>query len=253
MAKGHSLVGEQHLLLLVLAGPDNLSRGLSHFLMGEKMVIPLNKDENIDTAVKERDAAIKERDATTKENYALRERVTALEAENAALSIETIEAISSLSARLDEFDKARDKYEKSSPFDAFMYQEFDNGMKESQSFLKDTMDQNIGMRLCRRWLAYYRMKKLSILDMHVEIPPKDGAPIYFVTGKRETLIIGASPDEGPIHGHDYSSFTSVGKKEIILCDDNDDNDLADEDAVSISLLMKKGNPSIGKNVDESSS
>ncbi|KAL5814059.1 hypothetical protein ACOSQ4_024700 [Xanthoceras sorbifolium] len=82
---------------------------------------------------------------------------------------------------------------------------------------------------------------------------REPMPTIPLVSKRETLIIGASPDEGPIHGHDYSSFTSVGKKEIILCDDNDDNDLADEDAVSISLLMKKGNPSIGKNVDESSS
>ncbi|KAL5808150.1 hypothetical protein ACOSQ3_028841 [Xanthoceras sorbifolium] len=86
------------------------------------------------------------------------------------------------------------------------------------------------------------MNKLPVLDMHVEIPSKDGAPTFYGA---------AGPNEGPIRGVDYSFFVSDGDKEVVLFDDEDD--IANEDAATISSLMKNSIPSVGKNVSESSS
>ncbi|KAL5764057.1 hypothetical protein ACOSQ2_016651 [Xanthoceras sorbifolium] len=78
--------------------------------------------------------------------------------------------------------RAVDRYKRSSTFDAFMYREFANEMKESQSFLKDTVDKNAladldaaireneqdmeqTMKKRRKlWFSHYRMKKLPILS-----------------------------------------------------------------------------------------
>ncbi|KAL5739431.1 hypothetical protein ACOSQ2_028611 [Xanthoceras sorbifolium] len=84
------------------------------------------------------------------------------------------------------------------------------------------------------------MNKLLVLDMHVEIPLKDGAPTFY-----------AGPNEGPIRGVDYSFFVYNGDKEVVLFDDEDD--IANKDAATISSLMNNGIPSVGKNVSESSS
>ncbi|KAL5805941.1 hypothetical protein ACOSQ4_028674 [Xanthoceras sorbifolium] len=98
------------------------------------------------------------------------------------------------------------------------------------------------------------MNKLLVLDMHVEIPLKDGAPTFYGAGGGGgggTLIIGAGPNEGPIRGVDYSFFVYNGDKEVVLFDDEDD--IANKDAATISSLMNNGIPSVGKNVSESSS
>ncbi|KAL5763239.1 hypothetical protein ACOSP7_019503 [Xanthoceras sorbifolium] len=97
--------------------------------------------------------------------------------------------------------RAMDHYKDSLAFDAFMHRKFRNGLKECQSFLQDMVNKetlvkldaaiqnNAKMReqtqrkLRKQWRAHCRMKKLTILDMHLELPSKEGIPKLYENDK----------------------------------------------------------------------
>ncbi|KAL5745536.1 hypothetical protein ACOSP7_026682 [Xanthoceras sorbifolium] len=204
----------------------------------EKEVVTKERDvfwflANIDAAANERDAAIREKDVVTKERDAFCERVVALEAETTALSTET------------------EKYKWSPAFDGFMHQEYANGMREGYTFLKKDVapellgkaeaailvnekeDKETMARRRKLWRAHCQLMRLSLLDMHTEVPPKDEKPTYFAAGKEGTLIMGARPNERLIRSRDYSLLVSNNEKEVVLT--SDDKDIENEDAFAITF------------------
>ncbi|KAL5767816.1 hypothetical protein ACOSQ2_014599 [Xanthoceras sorbifolium] len=181
---------------------------------------------NVDVVAKERDASVKERDMLRKQ-----------------IKIRSV-----------------DWYKRSPVFDGFMHQEYINGMRESRTFFKDNVAQellksldkailkneNARKKTLKRakklWRAYCRMMKLPLLDMHIETPPKDRKPTFFIAGKDETLIMGACSNEGLIPNFNYTLFLSDDdseeEKEVDLTFDDKGTD--DEDKSTINSLMKKG-------------
>ncbi|KAL5848436.1 hypothetical protein ACOSQ3_006471 [Xanthoceras sorbifolium] len=67
------------------------------------------------------------------------------------------------------------------------------------------------------------MKKLPILDMHLEVPSKDGVLTFYT------------------------------KEDIALRDDEEKDNLVDDDTAPVSSLLKASGPSVGKSMGESSS
>ncbi|KAL5752108.1 hypothetical protein ACOSQ2_022615 [Xanthoceras sorbifolium] len=205
---------------------------------------------NIDAAAKEREAAIHEKDAAIKERDALRK--------NYWRKLKLMKSIEG--AIMETKIRAVDRYKKSLAFDSFTYQEYVNGMRESRTFFKDDVAQELLEKLNRSilenendgkktlakvrklWQAHCQMMKLSFLDMHTEGPPKDGKPTSFGAGKGGTLIMGACSDEGPIPNFDYTPFLSDddSKEEREVDLTSNDEDIDNKDKSTINTLMKKG-------------
>ncbi|KAL5745727.1 hypothetical protein ACOSP7_026873 [Xanthoceras sorbifolium] len=79
---------------------------------------------------------------------------------------------------------------------------------------------------------------LPLLDMHIEVSPKDEKPIFFAAGKEGILIMGAHQHEGPICGHDCSLFLSDDEEEIVL--NSNDEDIEDKDASYYQYAFEEG-------------
>ncbi|KAL5789864.1 hypothetical protein ACOSQ2_004752 [Xanthoceras sorbifolium] len=73
------------------------------------------------------------------------------------------------------------------------------------------------------------MKKLPVLDMHLELPSKDEVSTLYAKDKRGSLILGEPLDDGSLSGHDYSPLLSDGEENIAISDGEEEDNLVDDE------------------------
>ncbi|KAL5833843.1 hypothetical protein ACOSQ3_017517 [Xanthoceras sorbifolium] len=86
------------------------------------------------------------------------------------------------------------------------------------------------------------MKNLPVLDLHLELPLKDGVPKLYAKDKEESLILEDPVYDGLLPGYDYSSLQFEGEEDIVLSEDKEDDNILDENKVFLRELIKSSHP-----------
>ncbi|KAL5794515.1 hypothetical protein ACOSP7_003109 [Xanthoceras sorbifolium] len=161
------------------------------------------------------DAAAREREVLQEQVAAFEvEKVTALKAEKVALEVKKDEAIASLNRLLEDAVAAR--------------------------------------KSRKIWRAPYQKKRLPILDMHMEIPSKEGDPKIYAIDKAGSHFLGGPVDKGPDLDYDYSHLFSKDEEDLVLSEKEESEDESDDDQAPFSKFMKGDISSNGVDVGESS-